>query len=785
MVIRFARWHRSKNSHERNSASARPVRRIGYRLNNNARRVTGWKPPASVKEFDYGKCTKSNHSVGNSRPVGCAVTLATIESQSDVVARVVRELGCGTSGCECVATARKGHGLTHCPTHADHTPSLNVRLKDGEPVCYCHGGCDVRDVLTHLTARGLWPERSNGHDATDWRRERINAAWHQTRTDDGTLAAYFRHRGLDGTAVPSTLRLHSSLEYRVGQTVTGMYPAMLALFRHVDGRVAGLHRTYLGSGGIGRPDVPVVKKWLAARDGSTRGAAIHLAEPIDGLLSLAEGIETGLAVQQATGTPVWACGSAGNLEAVALPESVREVLVWADCDVVDKKGNRAGQHAAEVAASRLQAEGRTVRVLIPDVPDRDKTDWLDVSNLAGPEALCRAQAAAQPWQPKAEILSDGTPSLIASESIFTFRTARQLAETTASETAWIVYGLVAEGAITEVDGAIKRAGKTTLITRLVAAVLHGDKFLDFRTRRTKVVYLTEQPDSTFRVALQRAGLLDRDDLFVLTWSTTRGKPWAEVALAAVEKCKEVGARLLVVDTLGQFAGLDGDQENSSGKALEAMRPLQVAAADGLGVMMARHDRKSGGEVGESGRGSSAFAGCVDIILALRRGEGNTRDTVRALHGLSRFDETPTTLMIELTESGYVALGSESAVAAKEARIAILDAAPGVVEKAIKEDGLIAAAGVRRSTGREAMATLLGTGALQKVGEGKKNDPYRYWRSTGPEKSEMLSDGLRKGVPSESISGTDSTVTRNGQILSDGTPQVPSESISAEEESEWT
>jgi hypothetical protein len=39
-----------------------------------------------------------------------------------------------------------------------------------------------------------------------------------------------------------------------------------------------------------------------------------------------------------------------------------------------------------------------------------------------------------------------------------------------------------------------------------------------------------------------------------------------------------------------------------------------------------------------------------------------------------YEVTPSTLMIELTATGYVALGTQSAVAVREARIALLDAA---------------------------------------------------------------------------------------------------------------
>src|SRR6185436_12737761 len=93
-----------------------------------------------------------------------------------------------------------------------------------------------------------------------------------------------------------------------------------------------------------------------------------------------------------------------------------------------------------------------------------------------------------------------------------------------------------------------------------------------------------------------------------------------------------------VDTVSQFAGLRGDAENNSGDALAAIEPLQEAAAQGLAVIAVRHERKGGGEVGESGRGSSAFSGAVDIVVAIRRGEGQTKPTVRVLHTLSRFTE---------------------------------------------------------------------------------------------------------------------------------------------------
>jgi hypothetical protein len=136
-----------------------------------------------------------------------------------------------------------------------------------------------------------------------------------------------------------------------------------------------------------------------------------------------------------------------------------------------------------------------------------------------------------------------------------FRTGKQIADEVPPDVLWVVKPYVALGAITEIDGKVKLAGKTTFTTHLVHATLDGSPFLGEPTEKKKVVYLTEQPITSFRVAIERAGLLGRKDLTVLLWSETHGIPWHKVAQAAVEECKHRGAKLLVVDTLPQFAGL--------------------------------------------------------------------------------------------------------------------------------------------------------------------------------------------------------------------------------------
>ena len=47
--------------------------------------------------------------------------------------------------------------MARCPAHDDREPSLSISdAKDGKVLVRCHAGCDQRDVIAALRARGLW-----------------------------------------------------------------------------------------------------------------------------------------------------------------------------------------------------------------------------------------------------------------------------------------------------------------------------------------------------------------------------------------------------------------------------------------------------------------------------------------------------------------------------------------------------------------------------------------------------------------------------------------------------
>jgi hypothetical protein len=250
-------------------------------------------------------------------------------------------------------------------------------------------------------------------------------------------------------------------------------------------------------------------------------------------------------------------------------------------------------------------------------------------------------------------------------SAISYRTPLEVAASTSEAPDWLVPGYVALGAITELDGKIKSSGKTTLLVELVRCILDGQPFLGQPTMTTKVTYVTEQQPAPFREALTRAGLLGRgNEVRIAFRADVAHLAWPEMVKRVTDDARHDGYGLVVIDTLGKLAAIR--EENDAGEGGRVMTPIQDAAHAGLAVIVARHERKSGGEVGESGRGSSAISGDVDIILQLRRPEGNQPKTRRVIETLSRYTETPEKVVIELTDEGYVLLGDEEAVALADA-----------------------------------------------------------------------------------------------------------------------
>ena len=287
---------------------------------------------------------------------------------------------------ETVAKALGGHRagatwMARCPVHDDSSPSLAISAgSNGKVLVRCHAGCDQRDVIAALSARGLWDatdkrprgiarkhrknlEREPDSDAKA-RTEAALAIWRASQDIAGSLAeTYLRSRGIALSPLPS-LRFLPGLKHASG----GVWPAMVALVVHGEtGLPIAIHRTFLARDGHGKAPVDPPKMML----GPCRGGVVRLGEPGD-VLMVGEGIETCFAAMQATGKPAWAALSTSGLRSLDLPRATAKVIVLAD-------GDEPGEAAAQHCARRWQREGRSVRIARPP-SGMDFNDLLKTGN---------------------------------------------------------------------------------------------------------------------------------------------------------------------------------------------------------------------------------------------------------------------------------------------------------------------------------------------------------------------------------------------------------------------
>ena len=262
------------------------------------------------------------------------------------------------------------------PKHSKRDASLSVMLnKDGRAVLHSFAGDPFVACARHLGLDTRAAPMSSA-DLDRMRRERdaekrrraaeavafCQSVWSGTEPIEGTpVEAYLWSRGLIHEG--PDLRFHPNAPRSKGPDPKP-HAAMVALVRDSHGRPTGLHATYLTADGA---------KAFGVRSrlmfGQCAGGAIRLA-PVgaDGLLAIAEGIETAGAFSTLQGAPTWAACSTSGLSSFELPLGVRRLIIAADSDDAG-----AGLTAARALAERGR---RRCEVQIASAPVGQ--DWNDV-----------------------------------------------------------------------------------------------------------------------------------------------------------------------------------------------------------------------------------------------------------------------------------------------------------------------------------------------------------------------------------------------------------------------
>lgn len=288
---------------------------------------------------------------------------------------IVRRIGAGDlyNGGRSATVPGPGHSLK------DRSLSLRVSDDGGRVLWFSHANDDAARVFRHL---GIdCAERENVTPAEQRRRQEARAreaaatrarklgfcrdVWAATLPAAGSdVATYLASRGLAGS-IPDAIRFHPAapLAYPTQEKPQPRTsPAMVAIVTRPDGKSCGLHVTALAPGG--RAKAPMHNPRLMF--GDVAGGSVQLARvPANGVLGVAEGIETALSYRDLTGVPTWATLSTAGLMRFAPPPGLSRLVIAAD-------GDPAGIKAARDLAERAS---RRVECLIASAPAG--TDWND------------------------------------------------------------------------------------------------------------------------------------------------------------------------------------------------------------------------------------------------------------------------------------------------------------------------------------------------------------------------------------------------------------------------
>lgn len=182
---------------------------------------------------------------------------------------------------------------------------------------------------------------------------------------EGTVVeTYLQRRGIGHIHHGGSLRFHPRCYYRPDEHLpTETWPAMIASVTDLDGRICGVHRTWLDPDGfdrvrLGKAPIDTPRRAM----GDLLGNAVRFGV-VEDVLAAGEGLETILSLRYVLPTlPMAAALSANHLAAMLLPSGLRRLYIARDDDA-------AGDAVQAILTQRAEEVGVEAIPLSPRLGD--------------------------------------------------------------------------------------------------------------------------------------------------------------------------------------------------------------------------------------------------------------------------------------------------------------------------------------------------------------------------------------------------------------------------------
>ena len=205
---------------------------------------------------------------------------------------------------------------------------------------------------------------------------------------EGTIVeTYLYRRGIAQVHHGGSLRFHPRCYYRPDEHLpTEIWPAMIACVTDLDGRITGVHRTWLDPVGfdrirLGKAPIDTPRRAM----GDLLGNAVRFGAADDDVLVAGEGIETMLSLRCIIPTlSMVSALSANHLGAMLLSPSLRRLYIASEPDA-------AGEAVQTVLSQRAEGCGIETIALSPRLGDFNED--LHIFGIEALRATLRMQLA--------------------------------------------------------------------------------------------------------------------------------------------------------------------------------------------------------------------------------------------------------------------------------------------------------------------------------------------------------------------------------------------------------
>jgi hypothetical protein len=302
----------------------------------------------------------------------------------------------------------------------------------------------------------------------------------------------------------------------------------------------------------------------------------------------------------------------------------------------------------------------------------------------------------------------------------------------AVEVPWDLRPYTAPGRLTLLC-ARPKLGKSTFAAHYVAKKVVGGEFLQQPLQAAPVLWVSGPEENKHDIARRLHELgVENEQIWIYTGLSDMH------AIAA--KAAEIGAQLVVLDTLNRITGIRSENDNAAWISW-SNRALPLIRESGIAWLAIHHTRKMAGDFGERIRGASAIFGLVDVAISLHPGRA-CNQRILAVDG-TRYETPDHHLLLELGDGEYLSVGHVAPEVDESDHVArrvlrVLDELEEQAEPISCEEfaSRLAERGYRisLSTLYEYLRILRDCGDVRRLGQGVRGDPY-LWEAVEEDSSD--------------------------------------------------